>query len=246
MGSATCREVGRGDRDRAGAGRGNLRHPPLLREFLCRAQRGADPEIRRGRQAARRLGRRDVRVPARRDGGSRRQSLGDRRAGRGRQGTSGRQVQSRWQGGADARQGRRQRRRQGSLRPAHRRRGLPRRRHLRDRQPSQRQEQPRGAVLEERRVRERVGPQGIRPRRVQRAAHDRDRLARAPVGRRSREQQDPDLRSGRHVPRRVAPVRPAERDLHHEGRRDLRRRFRVRPRHRRARAARNQEGHPDR
>src|SRR5262249_18021782 len=45
---------------------------------------------------------------------------------------------------------------------------------------------------------------------------------------------------------RVASVRTAERHLHHEGRHDLRRRFRIRSRHRRARAAWNQEGDSDR
>ena len=90
------------------------------------------------------------------------------------------------------------------------------------------------------------GQQGIGPRRVQRAAHDRDGLARPAVRRRPREQPHPDLRSGRHVPRRVAAVRPAERHLHHEGRHDLRRRLRIRPRHRRARADGDQERHPHR
>ena len=48
------------------------------------------------------------------------------------------------------------------------------------------------------------------------------------------------------VHRRVAAVRPAERDLHHPGRHDLRRRLRVGPRHRRPRAPGDQEGHPHR
>ena len=45
---------------------------------------------------------------------------------------------------------------------------------------------------------------------------------------------------------RVAAVRPSERDLHHERRHHLRRRFGVGPRHRRARADGDQERHPDR
>ena len=57
--------------------------------------------------------------------------------------------------------------------------------------------------------------------------HDRDRLAGAPLRRRSREQPDQDLRSGRKAPRHVEAVRPAERHLHHEGRHDVRRRLRV-------------------
>ena len=40
---------------------------------------------------------------------------------------------------------------------------------------------------------------------------------------RSGEQPDPDLRSGRQVPRRMAAVRPPERHLHHQGRHHLRR-----------------------
>ena len=48
------------------------------------------------------------------------------------------------------------------------------------------------------------------------------------------------------VSRRVAAVRPAERHLHHEGRHDLRRRFGVGTRHRRARADGHQERHPHR
>ena len=45
---------------------------------------------------------------------------------------------------------------------------------------------------------------------------------------------------------RVAAVRPPERHLHHPRRHDLRHRLGVGPRHRRARAARHQEGHPHR
>ena len=71
------------------------------------------------------------------------------------------------------------------------------RRHLRHRQPPQRQEQPRRAVHEGRQVRQGVGQEGIGPRRDQRAAHDRDGFARAAVRRRSREQPHPDLRPGR-------------------------------------------------
>ena len=70
-------------------------------------------------------------------------------------------------------------------------------------------------VHEGRQVHQGVGQERIGPRRVQRAAHDRDGFARPAVRRRSREQPHPDLRSGRHVPRRVAAVRPAERHLHH-------------------------------
>ena len=43
------------------------------------------------------------------------------------------------------------------------------------------------------------GTKGIRPRRDQRAAHDRDGLPRTSLRRRSREQSHPDLRSGRKV-----------------------------------------------
>ena len=177
----------------------HLRHPPLLRELVRRPHRGADPEVRRGRQAARALGRGDVHLPARRDRRSRRQPVGHRRARRERQGPPGLQVQSRRQGADDARQGRRQRLDARSLRSADRRRRRAERRHLRHRQPSQRQEQPRRPVHQGRQVRQGVGQEGIGPRRDQRAAHDRDGFARPAVRRRPREQPHPDLRSGRHA-----------------------------------------------
>ena len=75
------------------------------------------------------------------------------------------------------------------------------RRHLRHRQPPQRQEQSRREVHEGRQVHQGVGQERIGPGRDQRAAHDRDGLARAALRRRSREQPHPDLRSGRQVPR---------------------------------------------
>ena len=79
-----------------------------------------------------------------------------------RQGPPGLQVQSRRQGADDARQGRRQRLGARSLRSADRRRGRAERRHLRHRQPPQRQEQPRGEVHEGRQVHQGVGQEGIR------------------------------------------------------------------------------------
>ena len=115
-------EVGGGHRRRAGARRHDLRRPSLLRELLRRPQRGADPQVRRGREAARQLGPGDVHLPARRHGRSRRQPVGDRRARRERQGPPGLQVQPRRQGADDARQGRRQRIRRRSVRSADRRR----------------------------------------------------------------------------------------------------------------------------
>ena len=94
-------------------------------------------------------------------------------------------------------QGRRQRLGSGTLRPAHRRARRSERRHLRHRQSSQRQEQPRRQVHQGRQVRQGVGQEGIRAGRDQRTAHHRDGFARASLRRRSREQPHPDLRPGR-------------------------------------------------
>ena len=84
----------------------------------------------------------------------------------------------------------------GSLRSADRRARGAQRRDLRDRQPPQREEQPRGEVHEGRQVHQGVGQEGIGPRRDQRASHDRDGFTRTAVRRRPREQPHPDLRSG--------------------------------------------------
>ena len=69
------------------------------------------------------------------------------------------------------------------------------------------------------------GKKGHRPRRVQPAALDRLRLARAAAGGRSLEQADPAVRSGREVPRGVEAVRRGERHLHHARRHALRHRL---------------------
>ena len=76
-----------------------------------------------------------VRVPARHSRRQGRQRLGDRRAGQGRQGAPGLQVQPRRQGPADARQGRRRGRRTRHVQSAVRRRRRAERRHLRGRRP---------------------------------------------------------------------------------------------------------------
>ena len=91
--ASSRRRLGRRDRDRAGARWDDLRDPSLLRELLRGTQRGADPQVRRQREDPRHLGTGDVHLPARRDGRSRRQPLGHRRARRERQGTPGLQVQ---------------------------------------------------------------------------------------------------------------------------------------------------------
>ena len=122
----------------------HLRHPSLLRELVRQSSGSADPQVRRRRKAPRVVGRGDVHLPARRDRRSRRQSVGHRRARRRRQRPSGLQVQPRGESPDDARQGRRQRIGRRSLRSTHRRGDCAERRHLRDRQPSQRQEQSRG------------------------------------------------------------------------------------------------------
>ena len=94
------------------------------------------------------------------------------------------------------------------------------RRHLRLRRPRQLAHRE---VLEGRQVHQDVGQERRRSRRVQRAAHDLLRLARPPVGRRSIEPADSDLRSGRELPRSVDAVRIAERHLHRARRHALRR-----------------------
>ena len=71
------------------------------------------------------------------------------------------------------------------------------------------------------------GTRGTEPGQVRYAARARDRFARPAVRRRPRQQPHPDLRSGRQVPRGVEAVQPAERHLHRQERRDLRRRLRV-------------------
>ena len=180
LGSAAAgREVGGGDRGRAGAdGIIYVIHRCFANSCAGR-MRSADPEVRRERQAARSSwGAGHVRLPARRHGRSRRQPVGDRRARRERQGTSGLQVQPGRQGADDARQGGRQRLRPGSVRSAHRRRRRAERRHLRHRQPSQRQEQPRRAVHEGRQVRQGVG-HARAPAAARSASRTRSRWTRA-------------------------------------------------------------------
>ena len=84
-----------------------------------------------------------------------------------------------------------------------------------------------------------VGRAGQRPRRVRPAAHPHARQPRTGVRRRPVERPRADLRARPQVRRRVAAVRPGERDVHRRGRRALRDRLdlerkeqpRLRPRH---------------
>ena len=176
----------------------------LRGQYLRRLHSRSRAQVRRLRKPGEELRRRNVRISARHLCRPRRQCLGHRRPGQGRQGSPGLQVQSRRQGPARARQARNGRRRSGHVQRAVFGAGRAQWRYFCRRRTRRQHQFAYRQILQGRQVHQDLGKERQRTRRVRHAARAGDGLARTPVRRRPQQQPHPDLRSGRQVHRPMA------------------------------------------